>query len=242
MNGSRMGAIIREARLKKGMTEKQLAKKVGMAENVIKAIEMGTRIVSDDQSQRIMKALGAEGSVTPMSAELDAANEGPVKLRPKPRPYIIAAETPERPLSEPEKQEVVESASNWLDALGGVLKRVPVMGEDGVVIDHRTCPVVGGKIEGGHPDKVTFFRCPDDALSGFRIWAGDLLLVVPQPVPVDDAVMIVRRGEHRMARKVKKMPGGLVLLQSYDREFKAETVPLKELVFVGQCVRLERTL
>ena len=72
MNGSRMGAIIREARLKKGMTEKQLAKKVGMAENVIKAIEMGTRIVSDDQSQRIMKALGAEGSVTPMSAELCA--------------------------------------------------------------------------------------------------------------------------------------------------------------------------
>ncbi|MBQ4085517.1 MAG: S24 family peptidase, partial [Clostridia bacterium] len=110
------------------------------------------------------------------------------------------------------------------------------------VIDHRMCPVVGGKIEGGHPDKVTFFRVPDDSLSGFRIWAGDLLLVVPQAVPVDDAIMIVRRGEMRVARKVKKMPGAMVLLQSYDREFKAETVPLKELVFVGQCIRLERTL
>lgn len=242
MNGSRMGEIIREARLKKGMTEKQLAKKVGMAENVIKAIEAGTRIVSDDQSQRIMKALGAEGSVTPMSAELDAANEGPVKLRPKPRPYIIAAETPDKPLSEPEKQEVIEGASSWLDALGGVLKRVPIIDEDGVVIDHRTCPVVGGKIEGGHPDKVSFFRCPDDSLCGFRIWAGDLLFVVPQTVPVDDAVMIVRRDGKRMARKVKKLPGGMVLLQSFDREFRAESVPIKELLIIGRCIRLERSL
>lgn len=242
MNGSRMGELIRKARLEKGMTEKQLAKKVGMAENVIKAIEMGTRIVSDDQSQRIMKALGAEGSVTPMTAELDAAQEGPVQLRPKPRPYIIAAEPETRKLSEEEKVTVITDASVWLEGLGGKLKRVPILGPDGVVIDHRACPINGGKIEGGHPDKVLYFRCPDDSLSGFRIWAGDLLLVVPNPVPVDDSIMLVRKGDLRLARKVKKLPGGLVMLQSYGREFAQETLPLKDLLFVGQCVRLERSL
>ena len=243
MSGSRMGAIIMEARLKKGMTEKALAKKVGLAESVIRQIEAGTRIVSDDQSQRILKALGAAGEgVTPMSAEIEAANEGPVQLRPKPRPYIIAAETPEKPLSEPEKQEVVDGANSWLDALGGVLKRVPILGEDGVVIDHRTEPVVSGKIEGGHPDKVTYFRVPDGKLAGFGIRAGDLLLTVPQPTPVDDSVMIVRRGELRQARKVKKLPGGMVMLQTFDREFEAETVSIKEVLFAGRCVHLERTL
>lgn len=242
MSGSRMGEIIRKARLEKGMTEKQLGKKTGMAENVIREIEAGTRIVSDEQSQRIMKVLGVEGSIMPMSTEMDAANEGPVKLRPKPRPYIIAAETPERPLSEPEKEQVVEDASGWLDALGGVLKRVPIIGPDGVVIDHYLSPVVGGRIEGGHPDKVMYFRCPDDSLSGFRVWAGDLLLVIPEPIPADDALMLVRKGQLRLVRKVKKLPGGMIMLQSYDREFKSETVPLKELLFVGRCVKLVRGL
>ena len=37
-------------------------------------------------------------------------------------------------------------------------------------------PIVNGKIEGGAPDKVIYYRCPDDMLRGFRIHAGDLLL------------------------------------------------------------------
>ena len=55
---SRMGDTIRGARLQAKMTEKALGKKCGMAENVIKDIESGRRIVSDDQAQRILKILG----------------------------------------------------------------------------------------------------------------------------------------------------------------------------------------
>ena len=54
--------------------------------------------------------------------------------------------------------------------------------------------------------------------------------------------MIVRRGELRQARKVKKMAGGMVMLQTFDREFAAETVSIKEVLFTGRCVRLERML
>ncbi len=242
MAGSRMGDIIKQARTAKGMTQKQLGKKAGMAESVIRDIEAGTRIISDEQSQRIMKILGVEGSVMPMTAEIDAANEGPVKLRPKPRPYIIAAEPEDRKLTTEEKQQVEADASGWLDALGGVLKRVPVVGEDGVVIDHRVQPVIGGRIEGGHPEKVVYFRMPDDSLSGFGIRAGDLLLCVPEPVPVDGAVMLLRKGDLRRARRVRKLPGAMVMLESYDREYRNETLALKEILFIGCCVRLERSL
>ena len=112
-------------------------------------------------------------------AELEVANEGEVKLRPKPRPYIIPVPQPEKKETPEETHAAGEAADAWLDALGGVVKRVPVIGEDNVVIDHVLTPVIGGKIEGGHPEKVLYYRCPDDSLRGFRIYAGDLLLTVP---------------------------------------------------------------
>ena len=50
---SRLGDSIKKARLAANMTEKQLAKKCGVAESFIKEAESGRRIVSDDQAQRI---------------------------------------------------------------------------------------------------------------------------------------------------------------------------------------------
>lgn len=234
-----MGDTIRAARVKYGMTEKQLAKKCGMAENFVKEIESGRRIPSDDQAKRLLKAMG---EVSMVSTELEAAAEPEVKLRPRPKPYIIPV-----PETEPEpaqKEKEAQQAANdaWLDALGGVVKRVPVMDEAGRVIDHVLFPVVGGKIEGGAPDKVAMFRCPDNSLSGFRIFAGDLLLVVPEKKPMDDAYMLVFAHGKRAVRKIKKLDGSKIMLQSYDREFASETVMWAEIQILGLCVKLQRTL
>ncbi len=236
---SRMGETIQKARLAAGLTEKALGKKCGMAETVIKDIESGRRVASDDQAQRILKLLGVKN---PISTELEVAAEPEVKLRPKPRPYVLPVEEP--------KEEAVTAASAvseepggaWLDALGGVVKRVPVCDENGLVLDHMLEPVIGGRIEGGAPDKVFYYRCPDDQLAGYRIHAGDLLLTVPEKTPVDEAVMIVERMGLRVARKVKKLDGGKLLLQSFDREFRAETVELKAVSILGRCVKLSRSL
>jgi phage repressor protein C with HTH and peptisase S24 domain len=89
---------------------------------------------------------------------------------------------------------------------------------------------------------VFYYRCPDDQLAGYRIHAGDLLLTVPEKTPVDEAVMIVERMGLRVARKVKKLDGGKLLLQSFDREFRAETVDLKAVLILGRCVKLRRSL
>ena len=232
---SRLGDTIRAARLKKKMTEKALGKKCGMAENVIKDIEAGRRIVSDDQAQRILKVLGTDN---PISTELDVAAEPEVQLRPKPRAYVLPIE-PEQP----QKEEAArESSDAWLDALGGVVKRVPVIDEKGLAIDHVLFPIVGGKIEGGAPDKVLMYRCPDNALSGFRVFAGDLLLVVPEKNPVDDALMLLAVRGKRVVRKIKKLEGSKLMLQSYDRELVTETVMWAEIQILGRCVKLHRSL
>ena len=232
---SRLGDSIRAARLKAKMTEKALGKKCGMAESVIKEIESGRRIVSDEQAQRILKLLGAD---SPVSTELDVAAEPEVKLRPRPRAYVL----PLSPESPQQESAARESSDAWLDALGGVVKRVPVCDPDGVVIDHVLTPIIGGKIEGGAPDKVLYYRCPDNALRGFRVYAGDLLLTVPANKPEDDRMMLVVYKGERIVRKLLKLDGSRIQMQSFDSEFHAVVAPAAEVKVVGLCVKLQRKL
>ena len=236
---SRLGDTVRTARLKSGMTAKALGKKCGVAESFINDVESGTKILSDDQAQRILKVLGVKN---PISTELEVAAEPDVPLRPRPRPYVIPVKKPDEPVTQEEQAAAQAGADAWLDALSGVVKRVPIMDADGVVIDHRLMPVIGGKIEGGHPDKVLFYRCQDNSMRGFRVFAGDLLLVVPAAVPLDDAIMLLQFEGHRIVRKLKKQDGGRLLLQSYETEFEGKVVPLKDVLILGKCVRLERSL
>ena len=232
---SRLGDTIRAARLKAKLTEKALGKKCGLAEGFIRDVESGRRIVSDDQAQRILKVLGV---ANPVSTELEVAAEPPVKLRPKPRAYVLPVEEQ----AENARRAEEESSDAWLDALGGVVKRVPVMAQDGLVIDHVLTPIVGGRIEGGAPDKVLYYRCPDDMLRGFRVHAGDLLLTVPAAKAEDGALMLVEyRGERRV-RKLMKLDGARIQMQAFDHEFTADVVPAAEVKVLGRCVTLVRRL
>ena len=232
---SRLGDTIRAARLKAKLSEKALGKKCGLAESFIKDVESGRKIVSDDQAQRILRVLGVQN---PVSTELEVASEPPVKLRPRPRAYILPVEEQ----NAPDRQAQAESNDAWLDALGGVVKRVPVMAPDGVVIDHVLTPIVSGKIEGGAPDKVLYYRCPDDMLRGFRVYAGDLLLVVPANKAEDDRLMLVEYGGERMVRKLMKLDGGRIQMQAFDHEFSAVVGNMQTVKVLGRCVKLLRSL
>ena len=119
---------------------------------------------------------------------------------------------------------------------------MPVTDENSTVIDHVLVPVVGGKIEGGAPDKVFYFRCPDDALRGYRIHAGDLLLCVPAQKVEDGAISLFLLDGKRAARKANKLDGNRVHLQSYDREFASQTLPAAQARVLARCVKLERRL
>ena len=56
---SRVGEKIKEARLKSGMTQKALAKKLGVAEKYINEVEMGRKVASEsfiDKAAKVLKA------------------------------------------------------------------------------------------------------------------------------------------------------------------------------------------
>ena len=80
---SRLGDLIRTERLRAKMTPKQVAKKCGVSESYIMAVEAGTRIIADDQARRILKTIGlreqteADFSLDDIAATVDLAAAAP---------------------------------------------------------------------------------------------------------------------------------------------------------------------
>ena len=233
---SRLGDLILLERTRQKLTRKQVARKCGVSEGYIKDVEEGRRIIQDDQARRILKTLGtnqrneAEFSLDEIAATVDLGTLAPAKPAPQ------KAEAP-KPAPKPASAE--EQSGIWLDALSSVLQPVPIMNAGFVQIGRRMLPIQDGKIEGAKPERVLYFQAPDDSMRAMRIEKGDLVLVVPQALPVDGAIMLVEYGAHRALRKIKKLDNFQVLLQSYDREYSAETLAISDVTFIGRCVRLE---
>ncbi len=237
---SRLGDLIRTERIRQKLTPKQVARKCGVSESYLLAVEAGTRIIADDQARRILKSIGlkqqteAEFTLDDIAATVDLAQVQPrlaetVRKPPK-KEAELAAST--------EGKDEGVAGSVWLDALQSVLKRVPVMNAVMKPVSYRLVPVENGRIEGANPDKVFFFLAPDDSMRGFRIHRGDTVLTVPAQSPVDGAVMLLNYNGHRYLRKIKIMDDRQVLLQSYDRQYEAETVPISEVGFIARGVKV----
>ena len=236
---SRLGDLIRTERIRHKMTPKQVAKKCGVSESYLVAVEAGTRIIADDQARRILKAIGlkqqteAEFTLDDIAATVDLAQVQPkmaevLKKKPEKKEAELAASSEDEGVA----------GSVWLDALQSVLKRVPVMNAVMKPVSYKLVPVENGRIEGANPDKVFYYLAPDDSMRGFRIHKGDIVLTVPANSPVDGAIMLLTYNEHRYLRKVKILDDRNVLLQSYDRQYEAETVPMNEIGFLSRCVQV----
>ena len=236
---SRLGDLIRTERIRQKLTPKQVARKCGVSESYLLAVEAGTRIIADDQARRILKTIGlkqqneAEFTLDDIAATVDLVQVQPkmaeiLKKKPEKKEAELAASTVEESVA----------GSVWLDALQSVLKRVPVMNAVMKPISYKLVPVENGRIEGANPDKVFYYLAPDDSMRGFRIHRGDIVLTVPANSPVDGAIMLLNYNEHRYLRKIKVLDDRTVMLQHYDREYEADTVPINEIGFIARCVQV----
>ena len=241
---SRLGDLILLERTRQKLTRKQVARKCGVSEGYIKDVEEGRRIIQDDQARRILRTLGtsqrneADFSLDEIAATVDLSTFAPAKSAPTPVQSKPVQE--EQPAVKAQTKE--EQSGIWLDALSSVLRPVPVMNAGWIQISRRMVPIQDGKIEGAKPDKVVYFLAPDDSMRAMRIEKGDLVLVVPQNLPIDGAIMLVEYGAHRCLRKIKLLGNSNILLQSGDRDLGSESVHISDIKFVGKAVRAEIAL
>lgn len=244
---SRLGDLIKLERTRRGLSAKQVAKKCGVSEKYLLDVELGTRIIADDQARRILRSMGmqqqteADFSLDDIAATVDLQTATDEMQRARAAAAKAAKAKPEAEKVASAGEEVVPG-SIWLDALSSVLKRVPVYNAVMKEIGHRLLPVENGRIEDAAPDKVFYFMAPDDEMRGFRVTRGDLVLVVPATSPVDGAIMLIQTPQGRVLRLVKRLDNFKVLLQRYDAACESEIVQVEDLRVVGRCVRLEAEL
>ena len=239
---SRLGDLLMLERTRQKLTRKQVARMCGISESYLKDVEEGRRIIQDDQARRILNKLGtsqrneAEFSLDEIAATVDLGTLAPQKPSPQPEKKPEPRPEPARPVSAEEQSGI------WLDALSSVLRPVPVMNAGWIQISRKMVPIQDGKIEGAKPERVVYFLAPDDSMRAMRIEKGDLVLIVPQNLPEDGAIMLVEYGAHRCLRRVKLLGNSNILLQSGDRELGAESVHISDIKIVGRAVRVEITL
>ena len=239
---SRLGDLLMLERTRQKLTRKQVARMCGISENYLKDVEEGRRIIQDDQARRILNKLGtsqrneAEFSLDEIAATVDLGTLAPQKPASPPEKKPEPQPEPKKPVSAEEQSGI------WLDALSSVLRPVPVMNAGWIQVSRKMVPIQEGKIEGAKPERVVYFLAPDDSMRAMRIEKGDLVLVVPQNLPEDGAIMLVEYGAHRCLRRVKLLGNSNILLQSGDRELGAESVHISDIKIVGRAVRVEITL
>ena len=239
---SRLGDLLMLERTRQKLTRKQVARMCGISESYLKDVEEGRRIIQDDQARRILNKLGtsqrneAEFSLDEIAATVDLGTLAPQKPAPQPEKKPEPRPEPARPVSAEEQSGI------WLDALSSVLRPVPVMNAGWIQVSRKMVPIQDGKIEGAKPERVVYFLAPDDSMRAMRIEKGDLVLIVPQNLPEDGAIMLVEYGAHRCLRRVKLLGNSNILLQSGDRGLGAESVHISDIKIVGRAVRVEITL
>ena len=229
---SRLGDLLLTERLRRSLTRKQVAKLGGVNEKYIKDVEEGKRIIADDQARRILKKMG-----------LTEQNEVGFSLDDIAATVDLETVVPSKAVASTNKVEKNETTSQntqgiWLDALSSVLKRVPVKNAVDKEIDHRLLPILDGKIEGASPDKVFYFKAPDNSMRGFRIVQDDLCFIVPASSPIDDAIMLVSIKGHRQLRKVKKLDALNLLLQSFDHSYEQVHCALPDVQILGRVLQV----
>lgn len=216
---SRIGSEISRLRKELGITQKQLAKLVGVSEGFIVDVETGKRILNEDLIKKFSRALRGEVG----KLELYEAEEN------KPEPDKNVVKVVEKPV-----QDI------WNDALAGILMPIPVYRyKMDKSIDTKQLPIIHNKVEGFPKDRLFYLIIEDNDMSGFRIIKDDLALVYSTHDIDKDGIYFVDYKGKRIVRQIKDIGSGRMLLVSNSGRLVTDTVYRKDLNVLGRLIRLE---
>ncbi|MGE5628158.1 MAG: helix-turn-helix domain-containing protein [Solirubrobacterales bacterium] len=222
---SRVGEKVKEARTVAGLSQKQLAKKLGVAENFVNEVETGRKIINQDMIDRLSKVLGRDINDITMSFEEQVFKE-------------------EKEQKQTFKKEVKERISDvWNDAFASVIKSVPVYDYSlSKVKGARQLPILNNKIEGHNQDKVFYIEIEDDDMLGFRISKGDLAFAQATNEFFNNSISLIQYGDKRIVRQLKRLDNNKALIISNKGVVQTETAEIKEIKVIAKLERLEIVL
>ncbi|OPX47013.1 helix-turn-helix domain-containing protein [Clostridium thermobutyricum] len=223
---SRVGERIKEARLKSNMTQKALAKKLGVAEKYINEVELGRKVAQEsfiDRAAKILKADLNDISMVVTDKELMDERKAASNFKPQ--------------------KTKVEKNDVWENAFSSVLRNVPIYDYNlKNVLGHKELPIHSNKVEGYPQDKVLYIKIQDDEMSGFRMLEGDLVFAhLVSELNSNGFFLVNHKGENKI-REIKRLDNSKVLLMSNRGGLMTETVEVKNLQVIAKLDRIEINL
>lgn len=222
---SRVGQRIKEARLKSGMSQKVLAKKLGVAEKYINDVELGRKVVQESFIGKAAKILNTDLNDINMVVTDEALMEERKTLEVNKRP------------------KKVETSEVWNDAFASVLKSVPVFDYSlNSIKGKKELPVHSNKVEGFPQDKVLYIEVQDNDMSGFRMVKGDLAFAHLVKEPSNNGIFLLDYKGERIIRQLKSLGNSKYLLVINGGALLTETVTVKDFEVVAKLERIEINL
>ena len=226
MNKNRVGERIKEARESQKITQKALAKKLGVAEKFINDVELGRKIINESLISKISKVLNVDlNDVSMLGTDEELAKEK----------ALIREQEAKRPTKP--NTEVNEV---WNQAFGSVLRNVPIYDYNlSKVLGHKQLPMSSNKIDGHSHDKVFYLKIEENDMTGFRIEKNDLALCYSIKEIENNTIALVEFNNKRVVRQIKKLDNTKVLLISNGGSMRTETANIKEIKPIGTLYRIE---
>lgn len=224
---SRAGEKLKNIREQLGLSQKQMAKKLGVAESFINEAEQGRKILNEAMISRISKLTGKDINDITMSIEEEAARED------------VDVKTEAVKVN---KIDRINSVVNdvWNDALSSVLKTVPIYKYNlKETLGTKQLPVVSNKVEGHALDKVLYLSIEEDDMIGFRIAKGDLAFAHLTHEIENNAICLIEYNGERALRQIKRLDNSKVLLISNRGSIRTETAFIRDINVIARLDRIE---
>ncbi|AOY55350.1 MAG: S24 family peptidase [Clostridium perfringens] len=219
---SRVGERIKEAREKSGMTQKALAKKLGVAEKFVNEVETGRKIINESLISKVSKVLNTDlNDINMVVTDEELQKE-------------LKAEKQLRQTKPAEVNEV------WNQAFGSVLKNVPIYDYSlAQVKGYKQLATASNKIDGHTANKVFYLKIENNDMTGYRIQENDLALCYSIKEIENNSICLVEFNGKRVIRQIKKLDNVKALLISNNGSMRTETANIKEVKAIAKLYRIE---
>ena len=214
---SRVGERIKEAREKSGMTQKALAKKLGVAEKFVNEVETGRKIINESLISKVSKVLNTDlNDINMVVTDEELQKE-------------LKAEKQVRQTKPAEVNEV------WNQAFGSVLKNVPIYDYSLTQVKgYKQLATASNKIDGHTANKVFYLRIENNDMTGYRIQENDLALSYSIKEIENNSICLVEFNGKRVIRQIKKLDNVKALLISNNGSMRTETANIKEIKAIAK--------
>lgn len=227
---SRAGEKLKEIRMNLGLSQKQLAKKLGVAESFINEVEQGRKILNESLINKLSKLVGKDINDINMSIEEEVSRED------------VDVKEKNIKVNRINTDKTINNEINdvWNNALSSVLKTIPIYKYNlKDVVGSKQLPVMSNKIEGYAIDKVLYLLIEDDDMIGFRIAKGDIAFAHITHEIENNAICLVEYNSERVIRQIKKLDNNKILLISNKGSLRTETAYIKDVQVIAKLDRLE---